>query len=131
MTILKAMQKVEKAYEKGTYAEVFWVSGCRKQRLDLAIAIELREYHEFYNNHEVGAKLPFDNRFRVSKPEVHETYTSYTVYASDTDGELFIKAIIDVYPEYEYANYDWQKTFNDTVYPIHGIPWWKQKNLLS
>lgn len=131
MTILKAMQKIEQAYERDTYAEVHWTGRNYKQRLDLAIAIELRMYHEFYNNHEVGSKLPFPNRFKISKPEPHETYCTYTVYTADKDGVLLIEATIDVYPDYVYANFDWRETFHDTSYPRHGVPWWMVNKLLN
>ena len=48
-------------------------------------------------------------------------------YTADDDGVLLVKATVDVYPDYVYANYDWRERFKNTRYPRHGIPWWADK----
>jgi len=127
MTIQKAFEKIIRKYGEDTYAEVHWTGRNYKQRLDLALAVEVETVYEYLRYHENISTKVFPNRYRLSEPEAHETYCTYTIYTADDDGVLLVKATVDVYPDYVYANYDWRERFKNTRYPRHGIPWWADK----
>lgn len=129
MTIQKAFEKIIRKYGEDTYAEVHWTGKSYKQRLDLALAVEVETVYEYLRYHENISNKVFPNRYRISEPEAHETYCTYTIYTADEDGVLLVKATVDVYPDYVYANYDWRERFKNSRYPYHGIPWWKWKSL--
>ena len=129
MTIQKAFEKITRKYGEDTYAEVHWTGKSYKQRLDLALAVEVETVYEYLRYHENISNKVFPNRYRISEPEAHETYCTYTIYTADEDGVLLVKATVDVYPDYVYANYDWRERFKNSRYPYHGIPWWKWKSL--
>lgn len=131
MTIQKAFEKIIRKYGEDTYAEVHWTRQNYKQRLDMALAVEVERVYEYLRYHENISTEVFPNTYRISKPDVHETYCTYGIFACDGEygGALFMEATVDVYPDYVYANYDWRERFTACKYPYHGVPWWKWKSL--
>lgn len=126
MKLTTAFEKIIKAHGDETYATVTPASGeGYDRRLDLEYAIHLRDEYELIGVR--GGSLPLSEKsYRLSQEQPllpDWSIVQYTIYR-DCEPDYYVT----VCKKYRYEDYEWTKTFNDTLYPKRtDRPWWRSK----